>query len=424
MGPARGTMRDGRGRAGGGSGSLCCRRVVGGLLLGLLPLFVLAPAARTQGLSPSARIAVLTVAPGTMLHSLFGHTAVRVEDPAQQLDVVFNYGTFDFGPDFLPRFVYGELDYFLSVASFADAMAQWRWEQRSVSAQVLDLSPTQRTSVFGFLAQNARPENRVYRYDFLLDNCSTRVRDALARALGDDLLPAPPPEPPQSFRAMLDPYLAQSPFLHFGIDVLMGLPVDLATRPGEEQFLPDDLAAALDGARLADAVGGRAAEGGGAGGGTVVGRPLVSSTSRLYDSGLPHMPAPGADWASLVAWGLFALGIPAGARWRRWHDGALLLLSGVVGLLIALLWGVSLHHVTDDNLNLAWAWPTHLAVALPVLFGSRPRWLERYLLAAGVVALLCALTWPFVSQRMPVAGLPLALALGLRGLRAGRSGAA
>lgn len=371
----------------------------------LVLLLTLSGVVGAQQLSPGASISVLTVAPGDQVHALFGHTAVRVSDPARGMDLVFNYGSFDFGPDFIPRFVYGQLDYFLSVSTYADSLEMWRWEERSVWAQELSLNPSQAQALFGFLAENARPENRVYRYDFLLDNCSTRVRDALPSALGAAIRLPPPSDPAPSFRATLDPYLERRPFLHFGIDVLMGVPVDAITRPEWQRWLPFDLRDALGGARLVDSGGSQ--------------RPLVSGTVTLFDTGRPPMPGPGVDWAEIVGWIVFALGIGNGARARRWVDGGLLLFAGVVGLLISLLWGVTLHHVTDLNLNLLWAWPTHAWVGWRVLRGRPPAWLRGYRLAAGVLALVTVLAWPWpwLPQRLPDAALPLALALGLGGLR-------
>ncbi|RKY19784.1 MAG: hypothetical protein DRQ55_09875 [Planctomycetota bacterium] len=347
-----------------------------------------------EGLAPGSRVSLLTVTPGEQVHALFGHTAIRVRNAALGNDVVFNYGTFEFGPDFIPRFVYGELDYYLSLASYEDAMAMWRWEQRGVSEQALALSQQQAEAVLRFLLHNAQPEQRVYRYDFLLDNCSTRVGDAFVSALGAELELPGADSGPRSFREMLDPYVAGAPFLHLGIDLLMGLPVDREATPQEQLFLPDDLALAFDHATLIDGDG--------------VARPLVSGTRELVGRAAPHLPTPAPRWDVIAAWALLAVGIPLGRR-RAW-SGLLLLLLGLAGCFIALLWAVTLHHVTDQNLNLLWAWPTHVVAGVAVLRGRGSRGLERYLFAAGVVSLLVALVMPFLPQRLPGAALPLALA--------------
>lgn len=47
-------------------------------------------------LSKDATISILTCSPGNELYSLFGHTGIRVVDKANNMDIVFNYGTFDF----------------------------------------------------------------------------------------------------------------------------------------------------------------------------------------------------------------------------------------------------------------------------------------------------------------------------------------
>ena len=61
-----------------------------------LIVLALALPGKATTLSDKAEISVLTCSPGKELYSLFGHTAIRVHDPEQDLDVVFNYGTFDF----------------------------------------------------------------------------------------------------------------------------------------------------------------------------------------------------------------------------------------------------------------------------------------------------------------------------------------
>ena len=145
-----------------------------------LIILALALPGKATTLSDKAEISVLTCSPGKELYSLFGHTAIRVHDPEQDLDVVFNYGTFDFDtPHFYLKFAQGLLPYQLSTSHFQSFMYSYMMEERSVYSQRLQLDSLQRQKLFDLLLENYKPENRSYLYNFLYDNCTTRVRDIL-----------------------------------------------------------------------------------------------------------------------------------------------------------------------------------------------------------------------------------------------------
>src|SRR5690606_5550069 len=122
---------------------------------------------------------------GDDLYATFGHSAVRVTDSSAGIDYVFNYGTFDFDtPHFYWKFVRGKLMYSLSAMDFPTFMQAYREEGRSVTEQVLNLSCPEKEMIWQFLQQNYLPENRDYKYDFLYDNCSTRIRDIFDKIFG------------------------------------------------------------------------------------------------------------------------------------------------------------------------------------------------------------------------------------------------
>src|SRR5690606_19067908 len=126
--------------------------------------------------------------PGERLFEAFGHSAVRVKDPLHHIDFVYNYGTFNFNqPNFYINFAKGYLEYYLSKTTFDRFEQVYRYYNRSISEQVLNLSYPQKQEIFFFLEQNALPENRYYFYDYLYDNCSTRIRDAFEEVLGKAL---------------------------------------------------------------------------------------------------------------------------------------------------------------------------------------------------------------------------------------------
>jgi len=374
----------------------------------LLLLFTGAAPLRAQ-LSDEARISLITILPGDVVYSLFGHSALRVYDPATDLDVSFNYGTFGFTNPLLfgVEFSYGKLDYFLSVQSWPHALNfYWNVERRPVIEQVLNLDAAQRDAVFHFLQRNALPENRYYRYDFFFDNCSTRIRDVLETVLGDAVRFVPGPASAASFRDLIDPYLIEQPFLDLGMDLGLGLPADRTATPREAMFLPLYLMEAFDHATI-----------------TREGRPLplVARTDAVAGTTEAAALVPARPWPALLLWGLLAAGLLLtvrdlhAARARRpWFDGFLFGFVGVAGLVIVFLWFISLHTVTQNNLNLLWAWPTHLIAAVILLRRARVRWLRSYLLATAYATLGLTMAWFFLPQEMPDAVLPLLLLLAVR----------
>ena len=142
----------------------------------------------------SIRLSLLTCAPGEEIYSLFGHTAIRYEDPANGIDAVFNYGLFSFNtPNFILRFSLGETDYQLGATDYARFAAEYAFDGRSVWQQTLNLSKEEKAELIRLLQENYLPENRVYRYNFFYDNCATRPRDKIEESIdGKVIYPAEP----------------------------------------------------------------------------------------------------------------------------------------------------------------------------------------------------------------------------------------
>ncbi|MCL7959054.1 MAG: DUF4105 domain-containing protein [marine benthic group bacterium] len=360
-------------------------------------------------LSESARVSLVTILPGKKVYSLFGHNALRVYDPERGIDIAYNFGTFDFGNPltFSAKFAYGDLNYRLTRQSFERMVAFYPVEEgRPIIEQVLDLEPEQREAIFRFLEWNAQPENAYYRYDFYYDNCATRIRDVLEENLGE-ALQVGTANPEVTMRQLLDPYLAERSWLHFGMDAGQGLPADASATSRTELFLPDRLASWAAAARVREPGGER---------------PLVAHTDTIGwtpASATPLRRAP--NWPlflmtavlGLVAW-ITLVDLRSKRSGRAWLDVPFFAMLGLAGLLIVFLWFIALHAVTKRNLNLLWALPTNLALAWATVRCSGQRWVEGLLWGTAIAALLFALGWPLWSQEVPLATLPLALAVALR----------
>jgi len=367
------------------------------------------PEATVPNLSPEAEVSLLTMMPGDEVYSVFGHTAFRVRDPALGLDRSYNYGTFDFDqPFFIARFARGLLDYQLSVAPMERTVAEYRYLERPIIEQRLDLPLEARQDLFRFLETNYLPENRAYRYDFFFDNCSTRPRDALERALGQRLDYGGYEPRGESFRDLLQPYLEAVPLTDFGIDLGLGAPTDRAATDREAMFLPLELMRAFDEASFE-------------------GRPLVASRDTLFWIEGAGMPEEAFDWPALIAWLVAALGIGLTvAAWRgraeraaRRFDVMTFAVVGLAGSIILWLWIGTEHSVTGPNANLLWAWPTHLLAAFLLARRNPSGRLWVYWMLTAVVTLGTLLAWPVLPQELHPAIFPLALLLGVRaGVRA------
>jgi len=216
-------------------------------------------------LSDSARISLLTCSPGQELYSCFGHSGIRVTDYKQGFDLVFNYGTFDFDqPNFYINFVRGHMIYMLGLDRFEDFRMQYVYEQRNIYEQELHLSDDDKARVFDFLVNNAKDENRNYRYDFLFDNCATRIRDVFQKNVNGIKFDYSSFKEQKSFRDLINDYSENALWSQFGMNLLIGLPVDRQATPAQMCFLPDYLSRAFAHA-------------------TVNGKPLCDTTVLILD---------------------------------------------------------------------------------------------------------------------------------------------
>ena len=312
-------------------------RLVAMLLLGAVSL---AATARAQD---APRIGVATMQPGEVFWERFGHDALVVDDPgAPAGPVSYNFGFFDPAePGFLGRFVRGDMHYRLVALPLADDLRYYRDSGRGVSIQWLALDDAQARALAASLAENARPENARYRYDYFTDNCATRVRDALDRALGGRL------KAQLQGRSLGNTYRSEavrlaSPagWMWLGFDIGLGPFADRPLSRWEDAFVPMRLADGLREAR------------------NTRGRPLVAREEPL----LPHriapepVAAPRRWWPWLLAGlalagAVFALG-RARTRPVLWIALPAWLASGALGALMLFLWTATAHRAGWANQNL------------------------------------------------------------------------
>jgi hypothetical protein len=192
-------------------------------------------------LSGFSEIYLLTYLPGDELYSIFGHSAIRLKDPVQGIDFVYNYGTFDFStPFFYIKFVNGTLPYQLSRTSYATALKQMKHEERSVLQQRLALTIDEKNQLYNILETEYLPENRSYLYRFFKNNCSTKIRDIVQSSVEPNIK-YEETRKKLTFRQLVHRYMDKKPWTKLGMDLMLGKIADNDASTEETMFLPDYL---------------------------------------------------------------------------------------------------------------------------------------------------------------------------------------
>lgn len=215
----------------------------------------LSPTNMTDAQLDSVRISLLTCSPHDEIYSLYGHTAIRLENPAYGVDAAINYGMFSFSkPYFVARFVFGLTDYEMGVVPFAYFCEEYRSYGSKVTQQVINLKNSQKRRIIQALEDNYQPENRVYRYNYFYDNCTTRARDMILQNLQDDSthVIGKSHTEPLTYRDMVHACTAHHPWARFGNDMLLGLMADRLTTNEQQQFLPANLMGDFDEMLISD----------------------------------------------------------------------------------------------------------------------------------------------------------------------------
>lgn len=357
-------------------------------------------------LTDSAKVSLLTCSQGEELYSIFGHSAIRVADPVIGVDWVFNYGTFDFSdPNFYPNFVKGKLNYILSVSSYKNFEHTYIFEGRYIYEQTLNLQHHEKQLLLDSLIINYLPQNRYYLYDFLFDNCATRIRDifveVIPRKVDFDyrLLKSG-----LSFRELLMPNVVEKPWAKLGINLLLGVSADRQAEPWEYMFLPEHMQAAFGTASI---------------GVDSLTEPLMQpSVTLLSGAEIPRTrfrETPLVVFIGLLlATVIFSYFDVKRGRASCWVDTILFSLVGLLGVVIAFQWFGSNHAVMANNYNLIWAHPLHL-FAVVALLAKRFRYLAKYYFGIHtMVMLLLLVLWFLLPQVLPLPLLPVVAAMGLR----------
>lgn len=341
-------------------------------------------------LSETATASVITCGPGNDFYTTFGHSALRITDSVNGIDWVYNYGTFDFNtPHFYWKFTQGRLNYCLSRETFGGFIKVYGYEGRSVWEQRLNLTTQEINNLYVALEWNYLPENRYYRYDILRDNCATRVRDMVTAASGKKKIGYDDWED-YSYRYWLHDAMSggQLEWWTLGVDIILGFTADHVCDKSESMFYPLAMMWLYNNAARD-------------------GDPLIQPTEKLLQDTRPPLRR---SFPPLAVFGLIfaAVAVLTWRRlWPRWADRVLFTLAGFAGLFLIFMWAGTDHWCTNLNLNILWASP--LLILIAIRLRRSPRWAlwlqEGCFLAAAIYVIVCGLS-PAI--------LPIILTLALR----------
>ncbi|HSQ46980.1 MAG TPA: DUF4105 domain-containing protein [Lutibacter sp.] len=353
-----------------------------------------------QKLSSEATVSVVTCGPGSELYSAFGHSAFRVYDPLLKLDKIYNYGTFDFNkPNFYLNFAKGKLIYQLSTTRYGYFLQQFNYENRWVKTQELALNDADVQAVYDFLENNAKPENMSYQYDFFYDNCSTKIEEVIKAVLKDKVTFNNNHIIDQkSHRDLIADYTAEKfKWGKFGIDLALGSVIDDPATQAEFKFLPDYIYLGFNNATI-----------------KVDGEniPLVKANYTVLNENIQPQPfsilQPFIVFLVISLFFIFKTYQNYKLNKRSiWVDFSMYFMTGIIGVVVLLLWFATSHTATYKNLNFLWAFAPNLFVSFFMFKKVLPKWLKNYNILLLVLLVIQAILWILKIQVFNLAIIPI-----------------
>lgn len=378
---------------------------------GLIMLFLcmlLPLQAQKHTLSNQAQISLLTVSPSDEeVYTVYGHSALRIQDRANQIDLIFNYGLFSFSkPNFIYRFAKGETDYQLGVSYFRDFLIEYEMRGSEVTEQVLALDSIEKVRIWEALLVNYQPQNREYRYNFFYDNCATRPAAIIAQHLSGEIQFSSS-EQEVSFRDIINDCTRNHPWLTFGCDLALGSPTDQPITPEEKMFLPIYLKEAFQQATVIRNDGSQSK--------------LVES-ERLLIEGVTDDSERDTFLFTPLLCGWICFLLIAAITWMEWHnrsyyrwlDCLLFFTAGLAGCVLFFLCFISTHPCIWPNWSIVWLHPIHWVGVILFAVKKLRKAADCYHFINFAALMLFLAGWHFIPQHLNMAYIPLIMTLGLR----------
>lgn len=134
----------------------------------------------------SQQFSILTCKGGSSVVNVFGHIAIRYNDPFKGIDNIYDYGVFEFSNyNYILKFCLERLDYAITKEPTAYFIDHYLNKNIQVREQVLNLSDKQIKKLLVHLERQTQPGFNHYKYDFLYQNCSTKILELIEKGCGD-----------------------------------------------------------------------------------------------------------------------------------------------------------------------------------------------------------------------------------------------
>ncbi len=379
------------------------------LCLGCLPQASAANTTENAEPQPdSIRFSLLTCSPGPEVYALFGHSAIRYHNISRGIDCAFNYGMFSFSePNFVMRFIKGETDYQLGITSFEHFKESYAARGSYVVEQELNLTSAEKLHLLALLEENFRPENRVYRYNYFYDNCTTRARDKIEESIEGTVI-YPEKHQNTSYRKIIHHYTQGHEWAELGIDFCLGKTADDSISYRAQMFAPFVLVEAMDNAQIVNADGSK--------------RPLVKSRQLVVnpikaETASDLLPTP----MTLAVILLIAVTLCCAWELKRkrylWGVSALLFGGqGIAGCIVAFLFFFSIHPTVDSNYLVIIFNPIPLLYLPWMIYKACKRKMDYYHWANAWVLTLFIVFWWAIPQKFNPVVLPLTAILLIKSL--------
>ena len=349
------------------------------------------------------KISLITLSPGDEIYTVFGHSGLRIKDSSSNQDLIYGYGTFDFNePNFLMKFINGKLLYYLSNEDYLPFINYYRNENRTIIEQELNFTCEEKERILKYLYNNLQGENKFYKYDFIYDNCTTRLRDLIESNTSRQIRYKRIVKSDATFRGLLhsDLNYHDHQWLKLGIDILLGSGTDRKMSDKQVMFLPDYLMTTIGTGLISNSD-------------LVLKKNILSTGEGASPNNLSFAnPFPIFFLVALLLLVLTFLDHPRINNILERVDALLFFLFGLTGFILIYLWSFSDQLNYRNNFNFLWGIPTHLIVSF-LMFKNRA-FIRNYLKATSILYALLLLVWFYLPQQLNYSLIPLIILLMVR----------
>ena len=372
----------------------------------LLSLFSITHNNAQVNLSVYSEISIVTAGPGEALYEKFGHAAIRIKDPVLNLDLIYNYGVFDFNqPNFLLNFADGKMYYVLARYDFKYFLSSYKKDKRWLKQQVLNLNKTEKQQLFLYLENNALIENATYPYDPFFNNCASKLKDITTVILKENVvLNSEKIKDKSTLRELMNQEITWNTWGNFGINLITGRILDQERNQLEYTYLPDYLFKTIKNGKIKRDH-------------KIIN--LVKREDVLLDfdeiSNNTKLFNPLAFFTLLLLIVvLITIKDIKNQKRTKWLDFIIFFFTGIVGLVLTYFWFFSSHKTAPNNYNVLWAFLPNLIVAFIVTKAIAKKWLQKYLIVLLVCLTIVPILWICELQIFPITAIPILLLLGIR----------